>query len=76
MRRSSAADLERSSECDEDEDIDSPAKVKGKGKDRWSKRASRKAPVAPLRERGESEELDWERIRTLPRVRLIPPEGE
>lgn len=60
--------------------IGSPAKEsgkgKGKGKDRWSKRASRKPPMPPPRERGESEELDWERIKTLPRVRLVPPEGE
>lgn len=24
----------------------------------------------------EEDEMDWERVRTLPRVRLIPPEGE
>lgn len=51
-----------------------------KDKDRWSKLASRKAPPPPPvpleRQLSEEFELDWERIRTLPRVRLVPPEGE
>lgn len=55
---------------------------KGKGKtkkERWNKRASRKAPDPPImssREASPDFEIDWERIRTLPRVRLVPPEGE
>ncbi|KAI9636413.1 uncharacterized protein MKK02DRAFT_45120 [Dioszegia hungarica] len=77
MRRSAGTLDSVYSAADTDEGISETAgKEKGKGKDRWSKRASRKAPPPPPRERGESEELDWERIKTLPRVRLVPPEDE
>jgi hypothetical protein len=68
-----------------DSESETGGKLKDKDKKRWTKRASRKAPPPPVREEAERDaredspeidfELDWERIRTLPRVRLVPPEG-
>lgn len=51
-------------------------------KGKWDKRASRKAPPPPLPpqphvpsfEEEVVDEVEWDRVRTLPRVRLIPPE--